>query len=109
SFAALAVGGGGFLAYKQFVPQGDPLVVAPPKENPEKELKVEKIVEPRKPPEKGEVAKVELEKKTGPQVLERIEVKGPAFKVIRDGDHLYAQVTGKPHLHLHEGDAVKLI
>jgi hypothetical protein len=116
----LALGGGGFFAWREYGEQllgkasgsgGEVAVVEPPpKKEPEKELVAEKPNEPAKEePAKEKVPpKEEAKADPGPPVpLEKIEVKGPVMKVIRDGEHWYVQLL--PKVKLQEGDQVKLV
>jgi serine/threonine protein kinase len=114
-FVLLALGGGGFFAWKQFFDKpAEPLVVEPPpvkadekaeatKAEAEKTEKAQKIEKSEKSEKQVEPAKVEPAQK-----LERIEVKGPVWKIMRDGDKFYVQIPGKPH-QLEKGDEVKVL
>ncbi len=116
-----ALGGGGFFAWEEFGAKllggggtVEPLVVEPPpkKEDPIEVAKVDpppekkdpevekKDPEPQKEPEKVEPA-------APPVKLERIEVKGPVFKIIKDRDEYYVVVQGKQKLE--KGDEVKIL
>jgi serine/threonine protein kinase len=114
------LGGGGFFAYTKFGPQllgtgtAEPLVEPlPEKKEPEKLI----AAKAGDPPKKEEAVKEEPKKEEAvaakppedpPQKLERIEVKGPVMKVIRDGEHFYVQVTGGK-VRLQPGDQIKLL
>lgn len=107
-FVLIALGGGGFFAWQQFGPQAnaEPLVVAPPpeKKDPVEVANVDPVPE-NKEPEKVEPAKVAI---APGAKLERVEVNGPVWKIIRDGDKYYVQVTGKPR-QLEKGDEVRIL
>lgn len=122
-FALIALGGGGYFAWEQFGGQlfkpAEPLVVDPPpppkKDDAVEVAKVDQPAVKKDEPEKTEPAKVDPAKTDAvepknvpaPVKLERIEVKGPVWKIIRDDDKHYVQVTGKPKLVV--GDEVKVL
>ncbi|MBL8952755.1 MAG: serine/threonine protein kinase [Myxococcaceae bacterium] len=121
-----AVGGGGFFAWRELGPgllggggATEPLVVEPPpkKNDP---LEVAKVDPPPKKDPEPEVAKKDPdpevkqpevakqpENVAAPQKLERIEVKGQVWKIIKDRDEYYVVVQGKQTLE--KGDEVKVL
>ncbi|MBK7864842.1 MAG: protein kinase [Archangiaceae bacterium] len=104
--ALVALAGSGYFGWKQFFDKPvEPLVVEPP---PPKTDDGPAAVAKAEPPEKTEPEKTQPEKAEPAAKLERIEVKGPVWKIIRDGDRYYVQVAGKPR-QLEKGDEVKVL